>query len=424
MKHYVHQQKIISEDPLKTGLWLGTGSGKTRIALMLARGRTLVIAPKTQVEDRNWEREHQQLIFNSQQSNVYYPIENVDITVISKETFRRDGHNLAAYETVIVDETHTCLGVTPNVRWIKKQAIPKTSLLFEELQKYIVRTSPSRIYLCTATIDRSPMTVWGAATILGYNWNWYKFRDTFYVKLPMPGREVWTPKKDNETKNRLAKAVQKIGYTGRLSDYFDVPEQTYKTDYIELSSQQKDWLKLLPLQFPDPLVLLGKKHQVENGILNGDQFNPHHYFDNGKIDKILDYAHEFPQMVVFAKYLGQIEQIATALRGISKKVYVLSGDTKDRGTMISVANNNPDCVFIAQVQISAGYELPNFPVMIFASSSYSVVDRIQGEGRILRANALKKNLYIDLVVRGGIDEAVYKSIKDKKDFNERIYLNL
>ena len=50
-------------------------------------------------------------------------------------------------------------------------------------------------------------------------------------------------------------------------------------------------------------------------------------------------------------------------------------------------------------------------------------DRIQGEGRIQRQKNIKKNLYIDLVVRGGIDEAIYKCIVDKKDFNERIYLD-
>jgi hypothetical protein len=50
------------------------------------------------------------------------------------------------------------------------------------------------------------------------------------------------------------------------------------------------------------------------------------------------------------------------------------------------------------------------------------VDRVQAEGRILRANHLKKNLYIDLVVRGGVDEAVMECIKQKKSFDERLYI--
>lgn len=412
MNLYQHQKEIIDADPKKTGLFLGTGSGKTRIALNLARGTVLIIAPKTQVEDKNWERE----LKNVKE----YPI---IIKVISKETFRRDWEKLDAFDTVIVDEAHTCLGVTANVRWRNKQPIPKASQLFEALQAYLERVNPERLYLCTATIIRSPMTVWAAGKLLGKKWDWYEWRNIFYVRLPMPGREVFAPRNDSDTKDRLAAAVRKIGYTGQLSDYFDVPDQTYKVDYVELSAKQKHRIKELPLEYPDPLVLIGKKHQVENGVLSGDEFNKPQFFPNEKIDKIIDYAAEFPRMIVFAKYTNQITQIAEALEEAGKKVFRLTGDTVQRGSLLRTVNNTDEYVFIVQAQVSAGWELPDCPVMIFASMSFSVVDRIQAEGRILRANKLKKNLYIDLVIRGGIDAAVYKSIQNKQDFQERIYIN-
>lgn len=416
MKLYKHQKEIIDADPKKTGLFIGTGSGKTRIALLLSRGKTLVIAPKTQVEDKNWNREG---------ANI--EIENPHIkfiktfTCISKETFRRDAHMLPHFDTVIVDEAHTVLGVTPNIRYRNKQAIPKTSQVFDALDQYLERTKPSRLYLCTATIIRSPMTVWGAAKILGHNWDFYKFRSTFYVRLPIPMREVWAPKNDDETKNRLAVAVKKLGYVGQLSDYFDVPTQTYITKYVELTAKQKSVLKDLFLDFPDPLVLVGKKHQIENGLLTGDEFNVLQFFENKKLDILKDLIIEFPRIIIWAKYRGQIEQIALLAKELGKKVFVLTGNTEDRGGLISNAKEASEYVFIAQMQISAGWELPDCPTMVFASMSYSVVDRVQAEGRILRANALKKNLYIDIVARGGIDEAVFKSIKNKKDFNEKLY---
>jgi len=152
---YKHQMDIVREDKSKIGLFLGTGAGKSLIGLSLARGSTLVICPKTQKEDRNWEREAQRNKLK------------IDLTVISKEEFRKRAFGLKPYDTVIVDEAHTCLGVTPSVKWVKKQAVPKTSQLFEELYKYIQRTKPKRLYLCTATIIRSPMTVWAASVLLG-----------------------------------------------------------------------------------------------------------------------------------------------------------------------------------------------------------------------------------------------------------------
>lgn len=413
-KLYDHQKRIIDEDKRYAGLFLGTGAGKTLIALKLARGSTLVICPKTQKEDRNWERE-------AQKNDI-----DIDLTVMSKEMFRSLRKNgwVKPFDTIIVDEAHTVLGVTPNIRYVKKKPIPKTSQLFEELGTYIMLTKPKHLYLCTATLIRSPMTVWGAGKLLGQKWDFYDFRSEYYIKLPMAFRDVWAPKSDNATKNRLARVVQNLGYVGQLTDYFDVPEQSYKKIWCILSAKQEDRIAHLPLEYSDPIVLLGKIHQTENGVLAGDEYNAPEYFENDKIEKILELAIEFPKMIIFAKYRAQIDQIQKSLTKEGYATWTLTGDTKDRGGVIKQANDAANGIFICQAQISAGWELPTYPVMVFASMSYSVVDRIQAEGRILRANYLKKNLYIDLVVKGGIDEEVYKCIENKKDFNERVFLNV
>ena len=407
---FKHQLKIIRDDPKTAGLFLGTGSGKTLISLLLARRTTLVICPKTQKEDENWERE-------LKKNNIVLPM-----LTISKETFRRDAHKLPPFDTVIVDEAHTVLGVTPNVRYVNKQPIPKTSQLFEALQDYLKRNPPARLYLCTATIMRSPMTVWGAATVLGHDWNWYEFRDVFYFKLPLPGyREIWVPKSDSATKDRLAAAVRSIGYVGRLEDFFDVPAQTYKTIHLELTAEQKKRIKDMAIEYPEPIVRTGKIHQIENGVLAGDEFSSGEMYDNAKIDAILDLAVEFPRMVIFAKYRAQIDAIASSLREKKYKVLTLTGDTKERGKVLQEAKDASECIFIAQAQISAGWELPSYPTMVFASRTYSFVDYDQSIGRIQRADNIKKNLYINLVVRGGVDEAVDKCLLNKVDFNERLY---
>lgn len=422
MKLYDHQKKIIDEDPKKAGLFLGTGSGKTRTALILAKGKTLIIMPKTQFEDENWQRE----LDTIWKSKIQYDKQIATVTTISKEAFRRDAETLPAFDTVIVDEAHTCLGVTPNTRWRKGQRIPQTSQLFEALESYLKRTSPSRLYLCTATIMRSPMTVWAAAKLLGRKIDYFKFRDQFYVRLPMPFREVYAPRSDDKVKNFLAKIVKNIGYVGRLEDFFDVPEQMWKTDRIELTAKQKKRITELPLEFPDPIVCLLKKNQVENGVLAGNEFAAAETFENGKIEKILDYASEFPRMVIFARYRAQIEQIQKALTKAKYATWTLTGDTKDRGGVIKQASESADGIFICQSQISAGWELKTFPVMIFASRNNSFVDYDQALGRIQRADHIKKNLYIKLIAAGknSIDEAIDRSLENKQDFNERLYLKI
>lgn len=419
MKLYDHQQKIIKDDPKRTGLFLGTGSGKTRTALHLASGKVLVIAPKTQVEDRNWEREAGKILGQ---------IKLRSLRVISKETFRRDWDSLHHYDTVIVDEAHTCLGVTPNTRQRKRQQVPRASQIFEALANYLDREQPERLYLCTATIIKSPMTVWAAHYLLTGGMpmpvtlqSFLAFRDTYYVKLPMPGRDVYAPKKDSATKDSLASIVRSIGYTGRLEDYFDVPAQTFRTIHVPLLKAQQDRIKELKLEYPDPIVYVGKRHQVENGVLAGDEFKVPEFFDNTKLDKVEELAEEFPRMVIFAKYRAQIDRMADVLTHKGYKVFVLTGDTKDRGKLIAEASKSVG-IFIAQAQISAGWELPDYPVMVFASRTYSYVDYAQGIGRIQRANNIKKNLYINLVVKGGVDDAVDEALMHKQDFDERIYI--
>jgi superfamily II DNA or RNA helicase len=198
-----------------------------------------------------------------------------------------------------------------------------------------------------------------------------------------------------------------------------VPEQTYREHKVEQTADQKKAIKDIALEFPDPLVLTGKRHQIENGVLKGDDFSPDVTICDLKTEAILDFALEFPKMVIFTKYTQQIEKIKDALKDY--KVLTLQGSTKDRENVLKDAEASDECIIIIQSQISAGYELPSFPVVVFASMSYSVVDRIQAEGRVLRANALKKNLYITLVTKGGVDEAVNKSINNKVDFSEKIY---
>lgn len=411
MELFDHQKKIVDEDKSTAGIFLGTGGGKTRVVLLLVRGKTLIIAPKTQVEDKNWEREKEKLGLNS-----------LDITVISKEKFRKIWNDLPYYETVIGEEAHTLCGVTPSVVYRKRQPVPKTSQLFQAVLDYKKKHNPKRFYLVTATPTRSPMAVWGAAQLLGIQWDFYQFRQKFYIPLPMPGRQVWTPKKDEATKLLLSQLVKDLGYVGRLEDWFDVPEQTYKTEYFALTDEQKKRIKLLPSEFPDPLVCFGKKDQVENGILSGDEYTAAQAFDCGKMNRIMDLAEEFPKLLIFAKYTQQINLIAKMLRDEGKKVLILSGATKDKGQLIKEANESKECIVIAQSQISSGYELPSYPCVVFASLSGSLVDLVQAQGRVQRAGSLKKNLYIYLVTKGGSDEARFKTNMLKQDFHEAMYI--
>jgi hypothetical protein len=423
-KLYEHQKKIIKENKLKCGLFLGTGASKTRTALEMAERKSLVICPKQQREDKTWERENEKWGTNK------------NLTVISKEDLRKLYDTLPYYDTVIIDECHNNLGVSPTCVQRRGIEIPKTSQIFEATIKYLEKHNPKRIYLLSATPVPKPMSMWAIGKIFGQNWDFFKFREVYYKQIRIGGiRRVWIPKKDQETKQRLAELVQRFGYTGSLNDFFDVPEQTHKVVEIDLSGEQKRAMAEITFSEPDPLVRRARLRTIENGVLYGKKIdeldgkieqmtNFTTIFKSYKIDYILERALEFPKLLIFANYKAQIAEIAKELRAEGYTVSVLTGDTKDR-TFIKKVNDSPEPhIVVAQSSISSGYELPSFPCVIYASKSWRFVDYEQSLGRVLRSNHLKKNLYIHLVVKGGADEACHDTIMSGSDFQEKLTYNI
>jgi superfamily II DNA or RNA helicase len=420
---YEHQKKIISENKLKCGLFLGTGASKTRTALELAEGETLIICPKQQRDDHTWERE-----------NTKWET-GVNLTVVSKEDIRKMWDTLPRYQTVIIDECHNNLGVMPAYSYVKGVQVPKTSQIFEATKNFIKKTKPKRLYLLSATPIPKPMSMWAIGILLDHNWNFYDFRSMFYTEIRMgANRRIWMPKKTEVARQKLADLVQKFGYTGSLNDFFDVPEQTHKTVKIDLSGEQKKAVADMTFSEADPLVRRARLRTIENGVLYGKKIeeidtrtdkvtNQTTIFKSHKIDYILERALEFPKMLVFANYTAQIEEIAKALKGEGYNVSILNGATKDRSFIRTVDESSAPHIIIAQSSISSGYELPSFPCVIYASKSWRYVDYSQSLGRVLRSNKLKKNLYIHLVV-DGCDGDCHESIMSGNDFQEKLTLNI
>lgn len=418
---FKHQEAIIKADPKWAGLFLGTGGGKTRLALDLAEGRTLVIAPKQQTLDETWQR-------NAEQFDVI-----LNLTVISKETFRRDWNKLPYHDTIIVDEGHHVLGVTPDTRRKNGQLIPKTSQMFDALLSYTRKYPPKRFYIVTATPASKPMNVWAIATLFGMNWDFFRFREKYYIQRKSGWRSIWLPRGTKECKEKLIELIKKMGYTGKLSDWFDVPEQTHEVVHFGLTQEQKNKIKEIDTEEADPMAKRTKKRTIENGCLYDLEITQTgettakltrgvKYFDSEKVDYILERAEEFPRMLIFANYIGQIEQIRDALEKKGHNVFVVTGQTKDRGTVFQNADAMENVIVIAQSSIAEGYQFKNpLGCIIFASKNYRFLYYEQALGRSLRADALNKNLFLHLIVKGGIDEECHKSIMEGKDFQEKIY---
>ena len=406
MELYQHQKKLIDENPSMRLVAFGCGAGKTRAVLGLADkrpGSIVVVAPKTQVLDRTWEREKAKM-------GLLRPL-----TVLSKEQFKKSKPK--ACDILVLDESHVFCGVLPATRYRKKVEIPRASQIFEEVLVYVKEVKPKAIYLCSATPFPQPMSLWAAATLLGADWDYFAFRRKFYAYIPVIGRGVWVPNRSKANETELKRLAHAFGSFGRLEDLFDVPDQVHKDVQVGMTGPQRTSLKELPFMYPDPLALIGKRHQVEQGVFEGGTIA------ENKTAEICELVREFPKLLVFCRYTHQIDALAAVLkkRFRSRDVLVLDGRTKERRELLALAEDgNRETVVVAQSQVSTGYELPSFRATVFASLSYSFVDYEQALGRTQRANRISKNVYVHLLA-GPVDEAVLECVRGKRDFNEELF---
>lgn len=423
-----HQQLIVDLDPKQFLLGWGGGSGKTATALHLARGKTLVICPKQQRDDRTWFRDKE--LFKL----------DIDLTVISKDDLRIRGHTLEKYDTVIADECHTLFGVTTDTRILKGVRYPKTSQTFQAFYDYLTKYKPERLYLVSGTPADKPMKTFAIGVLMG-RWGmnrYFEFRDKYYFCKRIGYREMWIPRKSEELELKLASLIKSFGVTGQLEDWYKVPPQIHETIYVNLTTDQTQALSELVRTEADPMVVRTKQRAIENGVsydyetihLNEKESRfkkVSKHYSNEKIQAIKRIVKERGKTIIFACYTAQIEAIEKALKEEGHLVLTLTGATKseDRKTIMQTAETAPHCVVIAQSSISAGWEVKSCRTMIFASLSYRAVDLKQSVWRILRLSNLSEcyNHFYFIIVKGGMDESCYKCVKNGYDFIEKVLAN-
>ena len=127
------------------------------------------------------------------------------------------------------------------------------------------------------------------------------------------------------------------------------------------------------------------------------QFVEDHLLEQGGKDKeITRISKGYRKVVVVAHYRQQIDELYKKLSS-ERETFVLDGRTGNVESVIADAEASSECYFIIQSSVGAGFEIPSFSCMIFASQSYSVRNFVQMKARIRRINALKPVIYYQLL---------------------------
>lgn len=316
-----------------------------------------------------------------------------DATVYSFEDFKK--YTLPQNPTaVLVDEADAMASPL----FVAKQRSRRAERLYNYLQHY----PKAHVLLLTATPVRS--TPWNMHTLLIYIQRarphlWKRYRDIYFhlEHKPYLPRPAWVPKPG--WRLMMQELIDKHAVTARMADMVDyLPPET--TEIVNLPEpdyeKNEEW---------EPMAQFVADHRLEQ---------------LAKDKKIKQAAHGHQKAVVVVHFREQIEQLRTSLAK-ERAVYVLDGRTKDPHEVITAAEADPECYFIVQASVGAGFSLHSFALMIFASQGYGVRNWVQMKGRIRRKESLKPVKYVYL--HGGrCDKMVYKSIMSGKDFVPSLYV--
>lgn len=381
---YAHQQSFLDKKLDRSALIWSCGTGKTLTALEWSKkhsyASTLIICPKAL--KTNWKNEVAKLHAVREQYQVF-----------TKEEFRAVAEKLPFFGQVIVDEVHIGF-LTP--LW--------KSQMSKALKDYLKRHKVERVLLLSATpYTSSPWNVYNLAHYLGHKWDWRKFRLEFFNDIRMGPRIVPVPKKGCEKK--LAVLIKKIADVVDIKDVMDVPLQWHtEPEYFALTVPQKNAIK--NAYDPLPIVRFTREHQIEQ---TGD-----------KIERLKALVEENPKIAIVCRYIDQINALEAVLSDY--KPYVISGEVKNRHEVCIAAEKAKKAVVIIQADCGVGFELPSFPVCVYASQSYSYTSFEQMNGRFLRMNKPSRTTFIYLLTEGdSVDKAIYDAVKRKEDFKIELF---
>lgn len=407
-KLYNHQIKAIADTPPKWGLWFRMRVGKTPTAIGLADKHVktaVIICPKS--IKKQWESEV-----------IKWGSGNCEFEVWSREQFRINYKKIKPCEAIIIDEVHTAGG---NYK----------SQFFKAVSNYINHHNVKFVWPLTGTpYTGNPWCVYSYAKLLGKNWDWYKFKMTFFdeVRLgiqPAPGQRDLRTRIQIPKKNMEPKLQELLRGMGTVIDLKDITEVIPDEDFIEDIGFSKTQKEISATFFdPNPIVNFAKQHQIESGCLKSDGYVNDRVFECPKDKRLLEICESTDKVVIVCRYLLQIEKYKTLLVGLDIPIFTIHGQQKETASEVAEkAEKEERAIVIMQGDTVAGYSLKSFSTMIFASMSFSFVNYDQARFRIQAIGKKNPNSYIHLLTEGknSIDRAVYDCVKRKENFSIELY---
>ena len=447
---YEHQRNALNQSAEKTqwAYFMEMGTGKTKVTidnmayLFLQRKimAALVIAPKSVYT--NWESEIEThmpdvIKYKTYKWNIDKPrdyhqlskLKDLKIFLINVEALstKRGFDACVDYlrenklNFVVLDESTT----------IKNRSAKRTKNILA-----LQRLSHMRRILTGSPITKSPLDLYTqcqflSPELLGFS-SYLAFRNRYAEMTDIPvgsGRFISVPKyykRLEELEQKLKQFATRI----RKDQCLDLKPKVRQKRYIELEGESKKIYEKLrtnalaivedsTISFSNKLTEIIKLHQVCNGFTKNDdgEILTLHKSKINALDEILEETDG--KVIVWANYLYNIHEIIKFLEDKYGKESVVSiyGDinVQKRKEAVDRIQTDSKTRFLVGNPTTGGFGLTLTAVntVIYYSNNYNLEVRMQSEDRAHRMGQKGTVVYIDIVAKNTLDEAIMKSLTSK-----------
>lgn len=255
------------------------------------------------------------------------------------------------------------------------------------------------------------------------------------------------PNEEKPYKNldELKKAIDEHCIIVRKEECLDLPPKVYEKIFVHMSAEQKRVYKDLKdellsvyahkeLTVANKLTLMTRLQQVTGGFFpySEDLNDPWAENkgpvaigkDNPKIEAIKMDLEETAdeQIIIWSRFTAEIKSIISVLRQTypEKNIQGYFGEVpkEERRHTIDQFKKGEVDILIGNSKMGIGLNLQCASIQYYFSNSYSLETREQSEDRTHRGGQTKTCVYKDLIVRGTVDEKVYKALIEHRSLLE------
>lgn len=293
------------------------------------------------------------------------------------------------------------------------------------------RQSKYNIILTGTPITGSPLDIFSQYKFLDdsiFGTSFYLFRNRYAILGGYQNRMIVGYRHLDE----LVEKVHSIAFRIKIEDAIDLPPFIDETRAITLEPKAQSLYRMLEqdcyaelangeVTARNVLTQLLRLAQCTGGFIRDDIKGEAQQVSGAKLDALEDIIDTCldgeKKVVVFARFVPEIEAIAAMLKKKKIGYALIYGATTDRADQVKKFQEDPEIkVFIGQLQTTGmGLTLTAANVAVFYSLDFSYANYEQSRARIHRIGQKQKCLYIHLVGKGTVDEKILNALKHKGD---------